>query len=103
MTVSDDRKRLQNAEFVEELLYTAFLLLRGVGYVMALNYLYLGHQGHDGKQGLLVLDIAETYYGNRNGIQLEAAISIARNATTSWPGSSPGRRTKPLSHACYPF
>ncbi len=58
----------------EKLLYTAFLLLVGIGYLMALTYLYTSHEGHDGKQGLSIEDVAETYYGNRSGTRLEAAI-----------------------------
>ncbi|GMQ88426.1 MAG: hypothetical protein BMS9Abin08_1670 [Gammaproteobacteria bacterium] len=58
----------------EKLLYTAFLLLMGTGYLMALVFLYTSHQGHDGKPGLSVEDVAEMYYGNRSGTRLEAAI-----------------------------
>ncbi|MFV1996447.1 MAG: hypothetical protein ACC641_00415 [Acidiferrobacterales bacterium] len=58
----------------EKLLYTAFLLLMGTGYLMALVYLYTSHQGHDGKPGLSIEDIAENYYGNRSGTRLEGAI-----------------------------
>lgn len=58
----------------EKLLYTSFLLLMGISYIMALVYMYTSHQGHDGKQGLSINDIAENYYGNRSGTKLEAAI-----------------------------
>ncbi len=58
----------------ERLLYTSFLLLMGAGYLMALAYLYTSHQGHDGKPGLSVEDVATNYYGNRSGTRLEAAI-----------------------------
>ena len=58
----------------EKLLYTAFLLLIGIGYLMALVYLYTSHEGHDGKPGLSIVDIVDTYYGNRSGTRLEAAI-----------------------------
>ena len=58
----------------EKLLYTAFLLLMGIGYLMALAYLYTSHAGYDGKPGVSVEDIAYTYYGNRSGTRLEAAI-----------------------------
>ncbi len=69
------RKRsLINFEFSEKLLYTSFLLLMGIGYLMAIAFLYTSHQGHDGKPGLSVSDVAETYYGNRSGTRLEAAI-----------------------------
>ncbi len=67
-------KRLPDRPISERLLYTAFLLLMGVGYLMALTYLYLTHQGLDGKPGLSVADIARGYYGNRSGTHLEAAI-----------------------------
>jgi len=58
----------------EKLLYTAFLLLMGTGYLMALVYLYTSHEGHDDKPGVSIEDIAENYYGNRSGTRLEAAI-----------------------------
>ncbi len=58
----------------EKLLYTGFLILMGTGYLMALSYLYETHQGDDGKPGLSVEDIVDTYYGNRSGTRLEAAI-----------------------------
>jgi len=58
----------------ERLLYTAFLLLVGLGYLMALGYLYTTYQGVDGKPGLSVEDIADNYYGNRSGSRLEAAL-----------------------------
>jgi hypothetical protein len=65
---------LAQSSLGEKLLYTAFLLLMGIGYLMALTYLYTSHQGHDGKPGLSVEDIVDTYYGNRSGTRLEAAI-----------------------------
>ncbi|MFQ5755893.1 MAG: SPW repeat protein [Acidiferrobacterales bacterium] len=67
-------RRLQDCPTSARLLYTAFLLLMGAGYLMALTYLYLTHQGLDGKPGLSVADIADSYYGNRSGTRLEAAI-----------------------------
>ncbi|MBL1259476.1 MAG: hypothetical protein COB33_002970 [Thiotrichaceae bacterium] len=67
-------RRFYDCDLSEKLLYTAFLLLMGLGYLMALTYLYISHQGHDGEPGLSIHDIAETYYGNRSGTQLEAAL-----------------------------
>ena len=63
-----------DCDLTEKLFFTAFLLLMGVGYLMALTYLYTSHQGHDGKPGLSVQDIVDNYYGNRSGTRLEAAI-----------------------------
>jgi hypothetical protein len=58
----------------EKLLYTSFLLLIGLGYLMAITYLYVTHEMNDGKPGLSLQDVASSYYGNRSGTRLEAAI-----------------------------
>lgn len=58
----------------ERLLFTCYLLLIGSAYLMAMYYLYTSHQGHDGKPGVSIEDVADTYYGNRSGTRLEAAI-----------------------------
>ncbi len=67
-------RRFYDCTFNEKLLYTSFLLLAGVAYLMALSYLYTSYDGIDGKSGLSVEDIAENYYGNRSGTRLESAI-----------------------------
>ncbi|MBI3672069.1 MAG: hypothetical protein HY245_01315 [Rhizobiales bacterium] len=58
----------------EKLIYTAFLFIMGIGYLMAMVYLYTTHEWHDGKPGLSIEDIVDTYYGNRSGTRLEAAL-----------------------------
>lgn len=63
-----------DCSLADRLLYTAFLLLMGGSFVMALVYLYLSHEGHDGKPGVSIEDIVYNYYGNRTGTRLEAAI-----------------------------
>jgi len=68
------QRRFYDCTLSEKLLYSGFLLVIGLGYLMALTYLYTSHQGHDGKAGLSVEDVAEMYYGNRSGTRLEAAI-----------------------------
>jgi len=68
------QRRFYDCSLSEKLLYTAFLLLMGTGYLMALVYLYTSHEGHDGKPGVSINDISENYYGNRSGTRLEAAI-----------------------------
>ncbi|MDX8378866.1 MAG: hypothetical protein R8K48_02310 [Gallionella sp.] len=67
-------KRFYNRTVSEKLLYTCYLLLLGLGYLMALSYLYVTHEMNDGKPGLSVEDVADSYYGNRSGTRLEAAI-----------------------------
>lgn len=68
------QRRFYDCPLSEKLLYTAFLLLMAIGYLMALVYLYTSHEGHDRKPGLSIEDIVDTYYGNRSGTRLEAAI-----------------------------
>ncbi len=74
-------RRFYDCTLNEKLLYSSFLLLVGVGYLMALAYLYTSFDGIDGKPGLSVEDIAENYYGNRSGTRLESALrgSMAAN------------------------
>ncbi|HFE38078.1 MAG TPA: hypothetical protein ENK06_06610 [Gammaproteobacteria bacterium] len=67
-------RRFYNCTLNEKLLYTSFLLLAGVAYLMALTYLYTSYNGIDGKPGLSVEDVAENYYGNRSGSRLESAL-----------------------------
>ncbi len=66
--------RFYNLTLSEKLLYTSFLLLIGLGYLMATAYLYVTHVNNDKKPGLSVEDVAYSYYGNRSGTRLEAAI-----------------------------
>ena len=58
----------------EKLLYSAFLILAGLGYLMALILIYTVDAGNDKRPGLSMQDIADDYYGNRSGTRLEAAI-----------------------------
>jgi len=58
----------------EKLLYSAFLVLAGLGYLMALTLIYTVDAGNDKRPGLSMQDIADDYYGNRSGTRLEAAI-----------------------------
>jgi hypothetical protein len=67
-------KRFYDRTISEKLLYTSFLLLVGLGYLMAISYLYVTHEMNDGKPGLSVADVADSYYGNRSGTRLEAAL-----------------------------
>lgn len=67
-------RRFYDCTFNEKLLYTAFLLLVGMAYLMAIAFLYTSFSGIDGKPGLSVEDVAENYYGNRSGTRLESML-----------------------------
>jgi len=67
-------RRFYDCNLNEKLLYSSFLLLAGLAYLMALAYLYTSFDGIDGKPGLSVEDIVDNYYGNRSGTRLESAL-----------------------------
>ena len=56
-------------------LYTGFLLVIGLGLLMAGAQIMLTHGMADGKAGLSINDIVYSYYGNRSGSKLEAALT----------------------------
>jgi hypothetical protein len=56
-------------------LYTATLIMLGIGYVFAMIQIYAVHTGLDGKPGLSTEDIAIAYSGNREATKIQAALS----------------------------
>ncbi|BBL76784.1 elongation factor-1 alpha [Methylomagnum ishizawai] len=58
-----------------KVLYTGFLLVIGVGLMMAGAQIMLTHGLADGKPGLSINDIVYSYYGNRSGSKLEAMLN----------------------------
>lgn len=57
-----------------KVLFTGFLLVIGVGLMMAGAQIMLTHGMADGKVGLSINDIVYSYYGNRSGSKLEAML-----------------------------
>ena len=68
-------RRFQDASVSEKILDTMFLITIGVGLLFALVYVYVTHQGNDGKPGLSVADIRIAYYGKHQQTRLGAAIN----------------------------
>ncbi len=58
----------------ERTLFGLVLVVLGLGYAMAIGYLYLTHTGLDGKSGVSVQDLSISYYGNRSGTRLEQML-----------------------------
>ncbi|NOZ10422.1 MAG: hypothetical protein GXP09_05220 [Gammaproteobacteria bacterium] len=77
---------LRQCTMSERLFYSAFLVLMGVGYLMALVYLYASHSDNDDQAGLSVEDIAANYYGNRSGTDFEASIRGSMGRYLKNPG-----------------
>ncbi|MDD5033969.1 MAG: elongation factor-1 alpha [Methylococcaceae bacterium] len=60
-----------------KVLFTGFLLVTGVGLLMAGAQIMLTHGMADGKPGLSINDIVYSYYGNRSGSKLESMLNGA--------------------------
>jgi len=60
-----------------KVLFTGFLLVIGVGLMMAGAQIMLTHGQADGKPGVSVDDIVYSYYGNRSGSKLESMLNGA--------------------------
>lgn len=56
-------------------LFTATLIVLGIGYLFAMIQIYEVHAGRSGKPGLSAEDIAIAYAGNRAATKLESALS----------------------------
>ncbi len=56
------------------LLFSATLVVLGIGYIFAMIYVFESHAGHDGKPGLSVRDLIIAYSGSKGDTRLEAAL-----------------------------
>ncbi len=56
-------------------LFTGYLLVTGIGLLMAGGQILLTHGMADGKFGVSIDDIVYSYYGNRGGSRLEAKLN----------------------------
>ena len=63
-----------------KVLFTGFLLVIGVGLMMAGAQIMLTHGMADGKAGLSMNDIVYSYYGNRSGSKLESMLDGSMKA-----------------------
>jgi len=68
-------RRFSDASLSEKMLDTMFLITIGIGYLFAIANLYFTHQGIDGKPGLSMTDVIDSYYGSHNQTRLGAAIN----------------------------
>lgn len=67
-------RRFSDASVSEKILDTIFLIAMGIGTLFAVAYVYLTHEGLDGKPGLSAEDIRIAYYGNNQQTRLGAAL-----------------------------
>ena len=71
---------LERLSFPYKVLFTGFLLVIGVGLMMAGAQIMLTHGMADGKPGLSMNDIVYSYYGNRSGSKLESQLNGSMKA-----------------------
>jgi hypothetical protein len=67
-------RRFSDASVSEKILDTIFLITIGIGTIFAVVYVYLTHEGLDGKPGLSAEDIRIAYYGTNQQTRLGAAL-----------------------------
>ena len=58
-----------------KVLFSSYLIVVGIGYMMAFTQILFTHGMADGKIGLSVDDIVYSYYGNRNGSMIENKLN----------------------------
>ncbi len=66
---------LENLALPVKALFTGYLLVIGLGLLMAGGQILLTHGMADGKFGLSIDDIVYSYYGDRDGSKLEAKLN----------------------------
>lgn len=78
-----DTQFLSNLPLALKALFTGYILVIGLGLLMAGGQIMLTHGKADGQPGLSVDDIVYSYYGNRTGSTLENKLngSMKDNAT----------------------
>jgi len=69
------RMTLAELKLSEKILYTGYLLVMGIGILMAILQIFLTHGMADGEIGVSVDDVVYSYHGNRNSSQLEAKLN----------------------------
>lgn len=74
MEIQKDKLTLRGLDIGVKALFTGYLLVIGVGLLMAFAQILLTHGMADGEFGLSVDDIVYSYYGNREGSRLEAKL-----------------------------
>jgi hypothetical protein len=75
MIEARDDVTLGKLSLTYRVLFTGFLLVIGLGLCMAGAQIMLTHGMADGKIGLSMNDIVYSYYGNRSGSKMEAALT----------------------------
>lgn len=73
--IADARQTLNNLSLPIKALFTGYLLVIGLGLIMAGAQILLTHGMADGKPGLSVDDVVYSYYGDRSGSKLEMKLN----------------------------
>jgi hypothetical protein len=68
-------KRFRNCTISERILYTSFLCMMGLGYLMALANMYVTYADFDSKPGFSIEDVKIKYHGSNEQTRLGTAIN----------------------------
>ncbi len=67
--------KLKDLPFSVKVLFSSYLLIIAIGYLVAMLQILFTHGLADGKFGLSIEDIVYSYYGNRSGSKLELMLN----------------------------
>lgn len=73
--MKESTEELSKLKLSQKVLYTGYLLVIGIGILMAIAQILLTHGMADGEFGISVDDIVYSYHGNRNSSKLEVKLN----------------------------
>lgn len=68
-------QRFSDISVSERILASFFLVSIAIGYLFSMGQIYFSHQGHDGRPGISIADVAIAYHGSPAQTRLAAAIN----------------------------
>ncbi|MDF1874794.1 hypothetical protein JHD48_03470 [Sulfurimonas sp. SAG-AH-194-I05] len=77
--MEEKRLTLAKLKLSEKVLYTGYLLVVGIGILMALLQILLTHGMADGEFGVSVDDVVYSYHGNKDSSKLESKLNGSMN------------------------
>jgi hypothetical protein len=80
---TENKMTISHQDIALKSLFTGYLMVVAIGYMMALLQIHFTHGLADGEVGLSVDDIVYSYYGKRSGSIIEAKLKGSMKNTTS--------------------
>ena len=80
---TENKMKISHQDIALKSLFTGYLMVVAIGYLMAILQIHFTHGLADGEVGLSVDDIVYSYYGKRSGSVIEAKLKGSMKNTTS--------------------